>query len=298
MNPVMLLVCVFVFVMGSVTLAGFFLMSRQTINASETLADATPRRLLPQLLLRVGEALPGSRATMNKLERQLRMAGYRRLNAVQIFTGIRIASAISIGLVALIAKLIFAPDVSGGLIVLGCCAGLGYLIPERYLEFRIKSRSQQLLEGIPMAIDLLVLSLEAGQSLDIAIMDVARELRVGFPALSAELARVQMEILASRGRPEVFKSLRDGSPQVELKRLAQVFIDSDRFGTGLAPALRQHVKYLRLRLRQQAQEQARKVSVKLIFPVFFLIFPAVILVTLGPAVIQVYNQLGAMIDAK
>jgi tight adherence protein C len=76
--------------------------------------------------------------------------------------------------------------------------------------------------------------------------------------------------------------------------MAQVFLDSDRFGTSLAPALRSHVKYLRVRLRQQAYEQARKVSVKLVFPVFFLIFPSVILVTLGPALIQVFTQLSVL----
>jgi tight adherence protein C len=297
MNP-FLLFCFFIVVMGSVAAGGYLLLNRQSAGAPDNLADPAPQRLLPKLLLRVGEAVPGGPAKSGKLERQLLLAGYRRPNAVQIFTGIRIASALSLGLLAVIAKALFLPDSPGTLIAPMCWAGLGYLVPDRYLEFRIKARAQQLLEGIPTAVDLLVLSLEAGQSLDSSIMDVARELRNGFPALAAELSRVQMEIMASRGRGDVFKSLRDTTPQPELKRVAQVFIDSDRFGTGLAPALRQHVKYLRLRLRQQAQEQARKVGVKLIFPVFFLIFPAVILVTLGPAVIQVYNQLGAMMDLK
>jgi tight adherence protein C len=113
--------------------------------------------------------------------------------------------------------------------------------------------------------------------------------------LSGELHQVQIEMPASRSRAEVFRALSDRNTEPELKRLAQVFLDSDRFGTGLAPALRTHVKFLRIRLRQQAYEQARKVSVKLVFPVFFLIFPSVILVTLGPALIQVYSQLNVLL---
>ena len=83
--------------------------------------------------------------------------------------------------------------------------------------------------------------------------------------------------------------------EIELRRLAQVFIDSDRFGTSLAPALRTHTHYLRLRIRQKALEAARKVAVKLVFPVFFLIFPAMLLVTLGPAVLQIMSQLVPML---
>ena len=83
----------------------------------------------------------------------------------------------------------------------------------------------------------------------------------------------------------------DRNGEAELKKLANLFVDTDRFGTSLAPALRNHARYLRIRMRQQAQEAARKVGVKLIFPVFFLIFPSVILVTLGPAVMLITSQL-------
>ena len=103
---------------------------------------------------------------------------------------------------------------------------------------------------------------------------------------------MQRELLASRSRSEVYQLLRERNSEPEMKRVAQVLIDGERFGTTLAPALRTHVRFLRIRLRQQAQEQARKVSIKLIFPVFFLIFPAVILITLGPAIIQIQSQLG------
>lgn len=290
MSPLLLLGSFFVLVMGVVLLAGYYLSTRQT----EPGLESVPRgRLLSDTLLRVGEAAPPP-AKLARFQNQLNLAGYRFENAAQIFSGAKIAAALGLGLFCAAIKLVMAPDPSGALLALIAAGGLGYLIPDRYLEFAVKRRARRLLFAIPSTVDLIVLALEAGQSLDAALMETAREITVSYPEMAAELNQVQMEMLASRSRPEVYRLLRDRNSEPEIKRLAQVFIDSDRFGTGLAPALRNHVRYLRIRLRQQAQEQARKISVKLIFPVFFLIFPAVILITLGPAVIQIYAQLGPL----
>jgi tight adherence protein C len=163
------------------------------------------------------------------------------------------------------------------------------------LSRSIRRRSERLRAGLPMALDLLVLALEAGQSLDAALTESSRQLREPFPELNAELMLVQLEIFAGKTRAEAFKNLALRSDEVEVRRLAQVFIDSDRFGTSLAPALRTHVHYLRWRMRQRAGEKTRTVGVKLIFPLFFLIFPALLLVTLGPAVLQVMFELRPML---
>ena len=143
-----------------------------------------------------------------------------------------------------------------------------------------------------------MLSLEAGQSLDSSIIETSREMREAYPELSYEMNLVQLELLASKSRIETFRNLAERNAEPEMKRLSQVLIDSDRFGTSLAPALRSHTKYLRLRLRQTAREAARKVGVKLVFPVFFLIFPSVLLVTLGPAVLMIYYQLTPMLTGN
>jgi tight adherence protein C len=169
------------------------------------------------------------------------------------------------------------------------------MLPQRVLSRWIRERSERLRDGLPTALDLMVLSLEAGQSLDAALIETSRELREPFPDLCAELSLVQLEIFASKSRAEALRNLATRNEELEIRRLAQVFIDSDRFGTSLAPALRMHVHYLRIRTRQKAQEAARKVGVKLVFPVFFLIFPAVLLVTVGPAVLLVVSQLGPML---
>ena len=126
-------------------------------------------------------------------------------------------------------------------------------------------------------------------------MDTSLELRQSHPDLSEELAQVNLELRAGKSRADALHQLGARSRDPELKKLAGLLIDSDRFGTTLGPALRIHAKYLRTRMRQQAQEAARKVSVKLIFPVFFLIFPSVLLVTLGPAVLHMTKQFAEMI---
>ena len=123
------------------------------------------------------------------------------------------------------------------------------------------------------------------------MVDTSAELRLAYPDLSAELSQVHLELRAGRSRAEALRHLGARNADPELRKLSGLLVDSERFGTSLGPALRTHAKYLRTRMRQQAQEQARKVTVKLIFPVFFLIFPSVILVTLGPAVLLIFSQM-------
>jgi tight adherence protein C len=142
---------------------------------------------------------------------------------------------------------------------------------------------------------MLVLAVEAGQSIDQALVATGRGLKQTYPDLSAELTMLHLETRASNDRAEALRNFAERNTEPELRKLAALMIDTDRFGTALGPALRDHARYLRIRSRQKLQEAARKVGVKLIFPVFFLIFPSVILVTLGPAVILIFTQLKSMV---
>lgn len=244
-----------------------------------------------EALLHLGAlARPSELQTMN-LRARLAAAGYRHPAAPQLFQGIRIATAALLGAALGWAAVWQSAGAASAALAAACGAGFGLLLPERVLEGMTQSRIGRIHRALPAALDLMVLSVEAGQSLDVALAETSRELRLIHPELAAEFAQVQLEIRAGRHRSDVLADLgrRTGSP--ELKKLAVVLIDSDRFGTSLAPALRTHARYLRTRRRQAAQEAARKLSVKLIFPVFFLIMPAVFVVTLGPAVLAF---LGAM----
>ncbi len=185
---------------------------------------------------------------------------------------------------------------TAALLPFACGCGFGYLIPDRVLDRLARRRVDRLRRGLPAALDLLVLAVEAGQGLDAAILDTSRGLRNSFPDLAAEFTQLQLELKANTTRAEALKNFVDRSHDLELRKFANLLIDTDRFGTSLAPALKTHARYLRIRFRQVAQEKARKVGVKLIFPVFFLIFPSVILVTLGPAVILIFTQMRTLLN--
>ncbi len=268
-------------VMAGTALLGYIVLSREP-------KDKDSQSPLLKTLQRIGKAAPVRPQESDRLRNRLRLAGYYVPSAAPIFSGIRVACA---GLLSLVIFSIALYSVSLYQATLAalCAALAGFMLPNLILNRWIRNRAQRLRSGLPMVLDLLVLGLEAGQSLDAALIETGQQLREPF------LPRRQIAERLSRA--EAFRNLATRNEELEIRRLAQVLIDSDRFGTSLAPALRTHVHYLRLRMRQKARETARKVGVKLVFPLFFLIFPAVLLVTLGPAVLQVVSQLGPMLTS-
>ncbi len=249
------------------------------------------------LLQRLGNAMPAARKARNPYRSKLAAAGYVRESALPVYYGLKVGLA---ALLALICALASASSSGSGFSMLAaavCGAGFGFLAPDRFLKGRVTARTRHLREGLPAGLDLMTLAIEAGQGIDAALLETARGLASTHPVLSGELRQAHLQMRTGKSREEVLQDLgaRNGEP--ELRKLAGLLIDADRYGTNLGPALRTHSKYLRTRIRQHAQESARKVGVKLIFPVFFLIFPAVLLVTLGPACIMVYNQFHAMLNS-
>jgi tight adherence protein C len=301
------LAALFVFVLASVVAAGYLLFVRPSIRAGEG-AEASPpliggdgagqgaRAMIVDTLQIVGKAMPARRDKSDVTRKRLMVAGYRWPSAHTAFLGLNTAST----LVFAGAMIVVATNSSGNLgdfLVRGLCgAAFGYMLPERLLQGRIRYRQRRLRSGLPAALDLLVLALEAGQSFDQALGAAAAGVRNTYPELANELALIQVELRAGKTRAEALRHLSERNGEPELTKVVNLLVDADRFGTSLGPALRTHAKFLRTRFKHQAQEQARKVSVKLIFPVFFLIFPAVLLVTLGPAVLQLYTQLQTLTD--
>ncbi len=242
----------------------------------------------------LGEALPVS-GNQESLRRQLVIAGYRWPSAVSIFLGIKAASGLLFGIAAAWAAIVEEADVSAVGLAVVCGIGFGYLIPDRVLDRLAAARVGRLRRGLPAALDLMVLGIEAGQALDAAILDTSRGIRVTHPELASEFTQLQLELKATTSRQEALKNFAARSQDMEIRKFANLLIDTDRFGSSLGPALKTHARYLRIRFRPIAPEKARKVGVKLIFPVFFLIFPSVILVTLGPAVILLFTQMKSIL---
>jgi tight adherence protein C len=293
----------FTFVLTAVMVTGYFYQRMAQRGRVETSTSVAGEPVLPgsravfvDVFRSIGESFPAAKNEKNPNRARLVSAGYRWASALPVFYGIKGASALFLaGLLAILA-LVSRDAASATLLPMLCGFGLGFLLPDRVLVSRMRARSQRLRSGIPPALDLMVLGMEAGQSLDQSIADTSRSLKRTHPDLSAELAQLCLELRNSSSRAESFRSFGARNKEPELRKLANLLVDSDRFGTSIGPALRSHSKYLRTRFRQQAQEKARKVGVKLIFPVFFLIFPSVLLVTLGPACMMMYQQLKTLLQ--
>lgn len=285
----------FAFVLAAVAAAGYcylrLIEGRSVQGAGPLLGADRQGASLANLFQSIGENFPAAKNEQNPYNVRLASAGYRWPSALPIFYGIKCGSALFFaGLLGILA-LVYQHQTSITPLPMICGFGLGFLLPDRVLTSRIHARARRLRSAIPPALDLMVLAMEAGQALDQSIADASRGLKRTHPDLSAELAQLYMELRTGGSRADSFRALAARNKEPELRKLSHLLIDSDRFGVSIGPALRSHAKYLRTRFRQRAQEKARKVGVKLIFPVFFLIFPSVLLVTLGPACMMMYQQL-------
>ena len=270
--------------------------AREAAQVASILREPEPqeedgRAALTETLKAIGERFAATQSAKNPYARKLLQAGYRQASAPQVFYGAKCALAALVALPLAVWSGAQGQGVSGSLMAALGGAGFAWFLPDRILEWRMRRRQQNLKRGLPPALDLMVLGLEAGQALDSVMAETARELRRAYPELAAEFASVPGEIRAGNSRVEVLRALGFRNQEPELTKVLNLLVDGDRFGTSLAPALRDHARFLRTRRRQEAQEQARKTSVKLVFPVFFLIFPSVLLVTLGPAVLTLMGSL-------
>ncbi len=294
MSPIGILLSFFLFVLASILVAGYHLLSRKAAEAGGVLTepdDQSPKALVLSTFQALGESMPTSKGGKVAMEQRLIYAGYRFPSAIKAYTGAKWGIGLLAG--AFFAIIAAANQNSGEMALAAaiCGLGIGFLLPERFLDWRISARNDRLRRAISPALDLTVMALEAGQNLDQSLLSASRGLRATFPDLAAELHQAHLEMRAAKARGEALTHMAGRNNEPELRKLCLLLVESDRFGTSLAPALRQHSKYLRVRFRQKAQEAARKLTVKLVFPVFFLIFPSILVVTLGPAALTLMKYL-------
>ncbi len=268
-------------------------------QAPELLAgapQAPSRRTLAGLLGTLGKRLPGSTEDGGCLRRDLTMAGYRSDQALFVYNGARVVLAVVLFLlVAIFRDTITAnPVLRMVLLVAGPLAG--YSLPSFLLQRMITARQERLRLSLPDALDLTVISVEAGLGLDQALSNVSRELRITHRDLSEELGLVMLEMRAGKRRADALRNLADRTGEPEIRRLVAVLIQSDRFGTSMADALRTHSDFMRTHRRQEAEERAGKVGVKLVFPIFFFILPSMMIVAAGPGLLQVFKYLFPMMQ--
>ena len=230
---------------------------------------------------RLEQVLPKSQAEVSVAMQRLIRAGYRGESAVKVLYGFKVLTPVVLCAIALLTGL---ASVSPFFVYAGCL-GIGFIGPDFWLGRRIKARQKNVRRGLPDVLDLLVVCVEAGLSLDQATARAAQELRLAQPDLCDELNVVVLEQRAGRARSDAWRNLAERTDEDSIRNLVSMLIQSEQLGTSVAKTLRVHSDTLRQQRIQAVEEAAAKTSVKLVFPLVFFIFPALFLVTLGPAAI-------------
>jgi len=227
------------------------------------------------------KVLPRSPEEVSVIQKRLIRAGYRKDSHVNLFYASKVLVPI------LLAFLVTVTGVYdyGPFFVYAVALALGFLAPDFWLGNRIKARQLNLRLGLPQALDLLVICIEAGLSIDQATVRVADELQISEPVISDELSLVNLEQRAGRPRSDAWRNMAERTDVDSVRAMVSVLIQADQFGTSVAKTLRVYSDTLRTQRRQQAEEQAAKTTVKLVFPLVLFIFPSLFVVALGPSAI-------------
>lgn len=225
--------------------------------------------------------MPKSEKEVGVMKTRLARAGWRNESAIKIFYGCKVLVPVLLCIIAAATGLAHL----GPFFVYLLALGVGFLAPDFWLGKRIEARQKRIQRGLPDVLDLLVICMEAGLSLDQATSRSAAELTKSHPDLCDELQVVVLEQRAGRARSEAWKIMGERTGVESLRNLVSMLVQTEQFGTSIAKMLRVHSESLRTQRVQMVEEMAAKTSVKLVFPLVLFVFPALFLVTLGPAVI-------------
>jgi len=291
----------FVAVFLLIVSGGLFMLNREvllnrlaTVVSSRTSSpDSWAHRLLSMLSTAslakavdpFQKLLPKSPEELSIAQRRLMWAGYREDVHLDIFYGAKVVVPLSL---AILATVTGAYDL-GPFFVYALALGLGFLVPDYVVGNRISARQFKIKLALPEALDMMVICIEAGLGLDQAVLRVADELRISQPELTEEFNILNLEQRAGRARAEAWKNLAERTDVESVRSLVSMLMQADHFGTSIAKSLRIHSDTLRTQRRQEAEEQAAKTTVKLVFPLVFFIFPSLFVVVLGPSMIKLLD---------
>ena len=235
----------------------------------------------------LGEMLPRSLEEMSRQERRMIQAGIRRRDAPAIFYGVKIALAVS----ALVALVVTGYWKTNPLLYSALPILVGAMLPDIWLTRVIMNRKDRIRIGLPDAMDLSVVCVEAGLGLDQSLMRIGQELRPSYPDLSDELQLYGLEVNAGKKRADALRNLGTRTDVEDLRALVAVLIQTDRFGTSIAQSLRIFAETMRTKRRQRAEERAAKMAVKMIPALALFFIPAILIVVLGPGLIAISKYL-------
>lgn len=241
---------------------------------------------------------PKTEAEEGKLKQRLQHAGFRSETAVSIFLGMKFLCLI-VGFVAGGGAMLFTKGMTqqAGMVTIAI-AGIAFYLPDVVVFFVRKNRQDQIFYGLPDALDLMVVCVEAGLGLDQAMRKVSEEMGKSYPTIAEEFGLCNLHLQMGRARNDVLHDLGQRTGVDDLKALSAILIQADKFGSSVAQALRVQSDSMRTRRRQMAEEKAAKTAVKLIFPLVIFIFPAIFVVLVGPAAITMINEMFPAMQAK
>lgn len=271
---------------------GIAMVTSAEIEGEE--AEKKGDSLLAKLFGRIGRHAPAPKEgdyTTSRLK--FLRAGIRNENALAVHWGVKIFLTVLFPAVFILLRTMVLTTLSYqvSMSVTVLFAVLGFYLPDIWLNRKGEERRQKILQSLPDALDLLVICVEAGMGLDGAINKVAQELSIGSPELSDEFQLMNLELRAGKQRTHALKNLALRTNLDEINSLTTLLVQTDRFGTSMADALRVYSESYRTQRYQRAEEMAAKLPVKMLIPLMFCIFPSLFLVILGPAVINIYRVL-------
>jgi tight adherence protein C len=297
------------FAIGSGVMAFYWLWARPANPVQSRLKEINPRvvdespsqpvsaMIVERVAKRLDQITPTpSPRNVRRLRRRLIQAGFFDENAVTVYRVIRLIAALFFPL----ATFFFMTVILGqpvdtttiGLTFLAIIYGL--FLPSFFLSRMISNRKARMTRALPDALDLMVVCVEAGLGLNAALQRVGREMELVEPDLSEELAVTNREIRAGKPRDEALRNLGDRTGVDDVKSLVAMLVQTDRFGTSIADSLRVFADSMRTKRRQRAEELVAKAAIKLIFPLLLFIFPALLIVLMGPALIRIWDLFGAI----
>jgi len=261
--------------------------------------DAAARRSrtrgwVTEILAQMGQRIETPRRTWPSTRQRLKLAGYRQPSAVSIFLGARVAAAGLMYFYFVMMGLALGGTGSLAIFVGIWGGGIGWIVPGFLLSSRIARRQKDIQKVLPDAVDLLVICVEAGLALNQAFQRVAAEMRHASELLTMEISQMNLEIRAGTPREQALMALADRTGVDDLRALSTMLVQTERFGTSIAASLRIHADTMRTKRQQKAEEAAAKTTIKMVFPLAICIFPALFVVILGPAMIEIFTTFSSL----
>jgi len=264
-------------------------------QAAAVLPDDNPATDIAQRLANpLNKLLPPSASEARRTQKLLMQAGYRSPEASIIYRGIHVASMAGIPVITAGVTTYFAQAFSTVLVAVMIAFVMGFFLPPFFLKRTISKRQRELRWGLADALDLMVVSVEAGLGLNAAMMKVSSELKDVHMAVASEFELANLEIRVGRDRDEALRNLAERTGVDDLRSLVAMLIQTDKFGTSIAKGLRVFSDSLRTKRRQRAEQEAQKAAVKLLFPLACFLFPTLFIAILGPAALNLMDVLGNM----